>query len=153
MNGFLSRVGEVALSSSVGARVLFYPTLLWNVVMEGGSRRWYDRIDSTVILGALPFKSLTQKLVEEENVRAVVTLNEEFETKHFCNTSEEWSEWGVKQLRLATVDFGNAPSLDNLSEGVKFIEEIRSKGDSVYVHCKAGRGRSATLVACYLMKV
>ena len=28
-----------------------------------------------------------------------------------------------------------------------------ASGDSVYVHCKAGRTRSATVVACYLMKV
>jgi atypical dual specificity phosphatase len=37
--------------------------------------------------------------------------------------------------------------------GVHFIDEVIA-GDpdaSVYVHCKAGRTRSATLVGCYLM--
>ncbi|EDO40641.1 predicted protein, partial [Nematostella vectensis] len=133
------------------ARVLFFPSLLWIVATESRSRRWFDRIDSTVILGALPFKSQTQKLIDE-NVKGVITLNEEFETKHLCNSKQEWFAWGVTQLRLATVDFGNAPSFAQLLEGVKFIEDMRSKGDSVYVHCKAGRGRSTTLVACYLMK-
>ena len=37
--------------------------------------------------------------------------------------------------------------------GVAFIMEHSLKRNSVYVHCKAGRTRSATLVACYLMKV
>lgn len=45
------------------ARVTFYPTLLYNVVMEKvTSRRWYDRMDDTVILGALPFQSMTQQV-------------------------------------------------------------------------------------------
>lgn len=45
------------------ARVTFYPTLLYNVFMEKVTQRnWYDRIDENVILGALPFKSLSQKV-------------------------------------------------------------------------------------------
>ena len=37
--------------------------------------------------------------------------------------------------------------------GVSFIEEVIASDPeaSVYVHCKAGRTRSATLVGCYLM--
>lgn len=42
------------------ARLLFYPTLTYNVLMEKvSSRRWFDRVDQTVILGALPFRSMT----------------------------------------------------------------------------------------------
>ena len=33
------------------------------------------------------------------------------------------------------------------------IEDLSSRKHSVYVHCKAGKGRSATVVACYLLKV
>lgn len=45
------------------ARVTFYPTLLYNVVMEKvTSRRWYDRMDDTVILGALPFQSMSKQV-------------------------------------------------------------------------------------------
>lgn len=40
------------------ARVSFYPTLFYNVVMERfTTRNWYDRIDEHVILGALPFRT------------------------------------------------------------------------------------------------
>lgn len=43
------------------ARASFYPTLLYNVMMERiSSRTWYSRIDETVILGALPFRSITE---------------------------------------------------------------------------------------------
>jgi atypical dual specificity phosphatase len=45
------------------ARVSFYPTLLYNVFMEKITRRnWYDRIDDNVILGALPFRGMTNKV-------------------------------------------------------------------------------------------
>lgn len=33
------------------------------------------------------------------------------------------------------------------------IEERKSRKESVYIHCKAGRGRSAVVTACYLVKV
>lgn len=46
------------------ARISFYPSLLYNVFMEKVSnRQWYDRIDETVILGALPFRSMTSQVI------------------------------------------------------------------------------------------
>lgn len=42
------------------ARISFYPTLFYNIFMEKvSSRNWYDRIDENVILGALPFRSMS----------------------------------------------------------------------------------------------
>lgn len=50
------------------ARISFYPSLFYNVVMEKfSSRNWYDRIDETVILGALPFRSMTKQVSEEKS--------------------------------------------------------------------------------------
>lgn len=45
------------------ARASFYPTLFYNVMMEKvTARRWYDRIDDNMILGALPFRSMASKV-------------------------------------------------------------------------------------------
>lgn len=139
-------------SSWIFARIAFYPSLLWGIATESSTKRWYDRIDTHVILGALPFKSQTRELVENENVEAVVTMNEDYETRYIANSKQEWAEWGVTQLQLSTVDFNNAPSQEMIQRGVAFIEEMNQNEKTVYVHCKAGRGRSTTLVACYLMK-
>ncbi|XP_043938672.1 phosphatidylglycerophosphatase and protein-tyrosine phosphatase 1 isoform X2 [Protopterus annectens] len=91
------------------------------------------------------------ELYEKENVRGVITMNEEFETRYLCNSVQDWQDAGVEQLCLHTVDFTGVPTLENLQKGVSFIMEHREKGSSVYVHCKAGRSRSATMVAAYLI--
>ncbi|KAG9475810.1 hypothetical protein GDO78_003952 [Eleutherodactylus coqui] len=111
---------------SAATRVLFYPTLLYNVIMEKiSSRKWYDRIDETVILGALPFRGTSDR---------------------------EWSALGVEQLRLSTVDFTGVPTIEHLQKGVEFVHKHRKMGNTVYIHCKAGRSRSATMVAAYLIE-
>uniref|UniRef100_A0A2H1WVW9 Phosphatidylglycerophosphatase and protein-tyrosine phosphatase 1 n=1 Tax=Spodoptera frugiperda TaxID=7108 RepID=A0A2H1WVW9_SPOFR len=108
----------------------------------------------------------TFQLKEEENMKGVVSMNETYELKIFSNDAEKWREQGVEFLQLATTDIFEAPDQDKLFEGVTFInrflptdcklsgvptecEQVNS--GSVYVHCKAGRTRSATLVGCYLM--
>nr|XP_039335849.1 phosphatidylglycerophosphatase and protein-tyrosine phosphatase 1-like [Saimiri boliviensis boliviensis] len=139
------------------ARVLFYPTLLYTLfrgkVPGRAHRDWYHRIDPTVLLGALPLRNMTRQLVQDENVRGVITMNEEYETRFLCNSSQEWKRLGVEQLRLSTVDMTGIPTLANLQKGVQFALKYQSLGQCVYVHCKAGRSRSATMVAAYLIQV
>lgn len=67
---------------------------------------------------------------------------------------QSWENLGVKFLQLQTRDIFESPDQAKLTKGVQFINEIISETNgSVYVHCKAGRTRSATLVGCYLMNV
>ncbi|OPJ82869.1 phosphatidylglycerophosphatase and protein-tyrosine phosphatase 1 isoform X1 [Patagioenas fasciata] len=149
-------MGVAAALGAGAARLLFYPTLLYTAVrakLPGSRRSWFHRIDGTVLLGALPLRGRSRRLVAEENVRAVVTLNEEYETRFLCCSAQEWEAMGVEQLRLSTVDLTGVPTLENLHEGVEFILKHRACGNSVYVHCKAGRSRSATMVAAYLIQL
>ncbi|XP_058819230.1 phosphatidylglycerophosphatase and protein-tyrosine phosphatase 1 isoform X2 [Topomyia yanbarensis] len=153
------------------ARVTFYPTLFYNVFMEKVTKRnWYDRIDENMILGALPFRSVAPEMIREENIKAVVSMNEDYELWLFSNNRDKWTKLGVEFLQLATTDIFEAPCQDKLWNGVSFINRflprekristMAGSGDddfredrvgTVYVHCKAGRTRSATLVGCYLM--
>lgn len=136
------------------ARATFLPSLIFNVGMERlSSRRWFDHIDSRVILGALPFRSMTKQLVEDEGVRGVISMNEDYELKWLSNMEQEWASAGVNFLQLSTTDIFEVPCQEKLQQGVDFIQDFENQGKDglVYVHCKAGRTRSATLVACYLM--
>lgn len=51
---------------------------------------------------------------------------------------------------MPTVDFNN-PQVENLFHGVEFLRTIRQENKTAYIHCKAGRQRSANLAACYLI--
>jgi len=135
-----------------GAKVAFIPTLLWNLLRSRIDRNWYDRINETIVLGALPFPSTARKLVADEAVKGVITLNQEYETKYLSLSNEEWQELGVTQLRIPTLDYDSTPTVDEIENAIAFIKTFREKQQSVYVHCKAGRGRSAFLVVCYLVK-
>ncbi|KAF6217111.1 hypothetical protein GE061_001464, partial [Apolygus lucorum] len=63
----------------------------------------------------------------------------------------EWKNKNVEFLQLSTRDIFEAPCQSKLIQGVQFINKIADAKQCVYVHCKAGRTRSATLVGCYLM--
>ena len=91
--------------------------------------------------------------MNEEKVKGVVSMNEDFELKFWVTTKDEWQRMGIKFLQLNTADILHAPTQDKLRTGVNFIQQFIGTDSSVYVHCKAGRTRSATLVACYLIKV
>jgi len=55
-------------SVNMMSRAFFYPSLLYNVVMERvAGRHWFDRIDETVILGALPLRSVTDEVMVMTN--------------------------------------------------------------------------------------
>ncbi|XP_037756168.1 phosphatidylglycerophosphatase and protein-tyrosine phosphatase 1 isoform X5 [Chelonia mydas] len=122
-------MGVAVVLGSGAARLFFYPTLLYTLVRErlpGSQRPWFHRIDRAVLLGALPLRGRSRR---------------------------EWEAMGVEQLRLSTVDLTGVPTLENLQRGVEFVLKHRECGNSVYVHCKAGRSRSATMVAAYLIQL
>jgi hypothetical protein len=71
------------------ARASFYPTLMYNIVMARvSSRKWYDRIDQNVILGALPFRGMVELLKKKENVSGIVSMNEDYEL-WLCSYNKE----------------------------------------------------------------
>ena len=58
----------VRLLGKMLARASFLPTLAYNVLMERmTARNWWDRIDSQVVLGAIPFKGEAHKLASVLN--------------------------------------------------------------------------------------
>jgi len=145
------------------ARVTFFPSLAYNCAMERVSaRRWWDRIEPSILLGAIPFRSdwmalnlgmnmTTQQMVETEGVTGVVSMNEDYELQLMGMQQDAWKKLGVRFLQLETTDIFSAPTQTKLRSGVSFMKEVVESGSSVYVHCKAGRTRSATLVAAYLI--
>ncbi len=130
----------------LAARLLFVPTLAWNVLLGRvlHVRRWWDEIDDHVVMGAFPFSFDVPKM-KRAGIGAVVNTCEEY-----AGPVAAYRQAGIEQLRIPTVDF-TAPSLENVEKSVAFMQRQIAQGHGVYVHCKAGRARSGTVVLCYLI--
>ncbi|XP_068669639.1 phosphatidylglycerophosphate phosphatase PTPMT2-like [Aristolochia californica] len=133
-----------------GARLLFYPTLLYNVVRNKihAEFRWWDEVDEFLLLGAVPFPGDVPHL-KQLGVHGVVTLNEAYET---LVPTSLYRAHGIDHLVIPTRDYLFAPSFGDICRAVDFIHKLASCGTRTYVHCKAGRGRSTTVVLCYLVR-
>ncbi|MCU0721812.1 MAG: dual specificity protein phosphatase family protein [Pirellula sp.] len=130
------------------AKLIFWPTYLWNLLLGRvlRVRHWWDSVDEHVILGARPLKRDVPLMKNALHVTGVVNMCEEFR-----GHDELYRQVGIEQLWLPTTDF-QPPSLADVSRGVEFLQSHALRGGKVYVHCKAGRARSATVVICWLVK-
>ncbi|KAG5547346.1 hypothetical protein RHGRI_013131 [Rhododendron griersonianum] len=174
-----------------GARILFYPTLLYNVFrnkiqaefrwiawfggysgvlkLQDGLRmlcpaHWgiprgdhysfaitidLGTLDARyLLLGAVPFPKDVPRL-KLLGVGGVITLNEPYET---LVPTSLYHAHGIDHLVIPTRDYLFAPSFADINRAVDFIHKNSSCGRTTYVHCKAGRGRSTTIVLCYLVE-
>ena len=129
------------------AYLLFYPTLWWNMALCRifPRRHWWDWVNDNVLLGALPSAKDVPRL-KALGIGAVVNACGEC-----AGPLSAYRRAEIEQLRLPLVDF-LPPRLADVRLGVAFIHQQLVRGRKVYVHCKAGRGRSATIALCYLLE-
>ena len=128
-------------------RLLFIPTLLWNIFLGRllKMRNWWDAIeDSPILLGALPLPR-DIPLLKANGVTGVINMCIEYR-----GPNAAYQTAGIEQLWLPTVDF-TPPTLVDIQRAMDFIDKHHAHEGKVYVHCKAGRGRSATVALCWLM--
>lgn len=78
-------------------------------------------------------------------VEGVINLCEEYR-----GPERAYKLLGIRHLHLPTTDHFE-PSLVDLKSAVHFIAEHEALGKKVYVHCRAGHGRSAAVVFAWLL--
>lgn len=124
-----------------------------------GCYTWYHEIPMkdgrpSIFLGGLPLAKHKEEL-KQLKIEAVLSINESFELQPSIAgtpvSREDWERECINFHNIENEDVKPVPP-NRIEEGVEYIEEQRKKERRVYIHCKSGVGRSATVLTAYLMK-
>ncbi|WP_372789457.1 dual specificity protein phosphatase family protein [Paraconexibacter sp.] len=119
---------------------------------------WFDTYgfvvvdDGGLVTGGYPLEEEdVRRLVERTGVTRVLNLCEdrEYEPGEREDVERAYARRGIVEERLGLVDFGDVlPGA--LERGVQTVVPWLQEGETVYVHCRAGWQRSATVAAAIL---
>lgn len=104
----------------------------------------YTRITEHCYLGCLPMWNEVDRL-NDLGIKLVINMCAEY--KGPCHA---YYVYNIQQIRFPTVD-STAPTLESIKKAVELIRKVEMSGEKVFVHCKAGMGRSAAIMLCHLV--
>ena len=106
---------------------------------------WFDQLTPNIWIGGAPTYPRDYDFLVDNEITAVLDLRAERE-----DDVGRLARDGIDYLRLEVLDV-TVPQPKAIDAGVELIHEHVQEDGVVLVHCAKGRGRSATLVAAYLM--
>ena len=132
----------------------------------GNAYRWiYGRVAyrpsnfSWIVEGKLAGSGMPMTFSEfawviKHGVKTIITVREvPLPSKWFTDSgnNNNSSDDGINYFHLRVEDYG-VPSLEELDNTVDYIQHQIDNQKPVMVHCAAGRGRTGTILAAYLLK-
>lgn len=122
-----------------------------------GDDQWkaMDSIIPGLILGVIPdfehLREMTTKLNRQPHDICIVSVTDEFEQSILERVQPmDLDKVGFMHLQVPMTDFAAAITPEALLAAAYSIRKLIEQNKSLYIHCKAGRARSASLVALYL---
>ena len=134
--------------------MLYLISLFYNLVYHRWFHKsfWWSRIDDGIYLGAIPLDYHLEALLSLE-ISTVISMVEDFErlSNFLANPISKvlWRENSVENISISAVDF-KPLTLGQIYLGSRSLYNARINNRHVYVHCKAGKTRSAAVVLAYL---
>lgn len=126
-----------------------WPTALYNRLFcffFPTRRRLWDRVHPHIILGSIPFRGRDVAALSALGVQGVVNMMAEWRGNRGA-----FKTVGIQHyVHAPTIDF-EEPSLSDALSCAAFVRERVAAGETVYVHCREGKGRSLCVVIAYLM--
>jgi len=126
-----------------------------SILLQRGS--YWSRLADQVYLGGIPLENYGHlKQLKRAGVKAVLSINKKYEFQNFPLSqpvkSADWERKNITFLRISSPDL-EPIELSKISRAVDFVARQIHLGNSVYIHCTGGRGRSATIAWCVLMRI
>ncbi len=156
----LLALGIIANTACNKKRLVYEVSLLYSRLQNkfNPNWSWYNEIvrkengKGSITLGAIPLKSLNHH-IELKDYAFLAMVEEEEMRWPICDplTPEDREQLSPgNHKHISTPDF-KAVACKDLHEGVEWVKKQRNQGKDVYIHCKAGRSRSASVLLCYLL--
>jgi atypical dual specificity phosphatase len=107
---------------------------------------WFSQITPRLWLGGAPTYGRDYEYLLQQDITAVVNVRHERQDE-----TGFYDRHGITHVQYKVPDV-TVPDEGAITEAVDWITEQIDDGRTVLVHCAKGRGRSATILAAYLMR-